>query len=254
MAENAEDDSKLRTQHAFEAVQMLRSLETNTDGLSDALTKIRKLKEEVHQRDKQIREFVIELNAQNEIVAENAVLRRRLGIPDEEIIETKGYLARQKRFSKINDRLTLQLRASEEMRLQLKIEKNDMKRKINDMQAQLCSEAASVSNAETTSSVTTEYSRNTKIKNEFKECENCQATYNVYDSIKFCRNCIMKHQSSLCGNCISKAKITASENVELIKKISKIESDHRSITDENEELRDGLIDILEKLSKLTINY
>lgn len=253
MMENAEDDSKLRTQHAYEAVQALRSFETSTDGLRDALTKINKLQDEVHQRDKQIREFVVELNAQNEIVAENAILRRRLGIPDEEIIETKGYLAKQKRISKINDRLALQLRASEEMRLQLKIEKNDMKRKINELQAQFCSETMSVSNAETTSSVISENYENSKIKNEFKECENCQTTYNVYESIKFCRNCIMKHQSSLCGNCIAKAKITANENIELIKKISKIEIDHQSISDENEKLRNGLIDILEKMGKLTMN-
>lgn len=242
-----EADNLLKSKQAFEALETLKSYENSTDGLSDALKKIHKLQETVHQRDKQIHELVIELNAQNEILAENAVLRRRLGIPDEEIIETKGFLAKQKRFSKINDRLTLQLRASEEMRLQLKIEKNDLKRKINELEGKIEGE-----NCENSSSPSTFSSENSK--NECKECENCHAIYNVYESIKFCRNCIMKHDSNLCSNCIANAKAAMSENGELIKKIEKLESEFEKIFGENEKLRNGLDEIFDKLRSYEGDY
>lgn len=109
---------------AFEAVETLRSYETSEDGLADALKKINKLQEGIHQRDKQIHDLVVELNSANEIVAENCVLRKKLGIPEDEIVSTKTFYAKQRKFAKINERLLLKLRASEEMRLQLKIEKN----------------------------------------------------------------------------------------------------------------------------------
>lgn len=53
--------------------------------------------------------------------------RKRLGIPEDETVSTKSLTARQKKFEKINERMMLKLRASEEMRLQLKLDKNDLK-------------------------------------------------------------------------------------------------------------------------------
>lgn len=55
------------------------------------------------------------------------IRRKRLGIPEDEFVSTKSLSARQKKFEKINERLMLKLRASEEMRLQLKLDKNDLK-------------------------------------------------------------------------------------------------------------------------------
>jgi hypothetical protein len=250
--ETTEADNVLKAKQAFEAIETLKTYENSTDGLADALRKIHKLQETIHQRDKQIEEFVIELNAQNEIVAENAVLRRRLGIPEEEIIETKGFLAKQKRFAKVNDRLMLKLRASEEMRLQLKIEKNDLKRKIDDLQARLSGDVRT-NHREMSSSATSVSSESTKLdskngKVELKECENCHMSYNIYESLKYCRTCINKQQTNFCENCTANVKVTANENMELVKKLAKLEIDHQSIIDENEKLRDGLNDILWKLS------
>jgi hypothetical protein len=244
MIEATEADNILKAKQAFDAMEALKSYENSTDGLADAVRKIHKQQESIAQKDKQIHELVVELNSQNEILAENSILKRRLGIPDEEIIETKGFLAKQKRFAKINDRLMLQLRASEEMRLQLKIDKNDLKRKINELQARLNGDV--VSSLETSSSVTSESSQSDtkKPKIEFRECENCHATYNLYESIKYCRNCITKN---LCDNCTANVKTTSSENVELARKIARLEIDYQSVVDENEKLRDGLNEILEKM-------
>lgn len=248
MIEATEADNLLKAQQSFEAMEALKAYENGTDGLADKVQKILKLQETIAQRDKQIHELVVEVNDQSEIAAQNAILKRRLGIPDEELIETKGFLAKQKRFAKINDRLVLQLRASEDMRLQLKIDKNDLKRKINDLQARLSGEVAS--NPE--SSVTSESSENPQIdakqsKKEFRECENCHATYNVYESIKFCRNCIMRQHSNLCDNCTANVKVTSSENVELVRKIAKLEIDYQSVVDENEKLREGLREIFGRM-------
>lgn len=245
MIEATEADNILKAKQAFDAMEALKSYENSTDGLADAVRKIHKQQESIAQKDKHIHELVVELNCQNEIVAENAILKRRLGIPDEEIIETKGFLAKQKRFTKINDRLMLQLRASEEMRLQLKIDKNDLKRKINELQARLNGEV--VSSQEPSSSATSESSSQSdakKSKIDFRECENCHATYNLYESIKYCRNYITRN---LCDNCTGNVKATSSENVELARKITKLDIDYQSVIDENEKLRDGLSEILEKI-------
>lgn len=55
------------------------------------------------------------------------LFRKRLGISDDEAIPTHSVLSKQRKIEKVNERLALKLRASEEMRLQLKLEKNDLK-------------------------------------------------------------------------------------------------------------------------------
>ena len=57
----------------------------------------------------------------------------------------------------------------------------------------------------------------------------------------------MKQNSNLCENCVSKFKVSSDENIELIKKIAKLEVDYKSVAEENENLRIGLNEILEKL-------
>lgn len=262
MLQIAEDDNFLKSKQAFEAIETLRSYENSQDGLADALKKIHSLQEAVFQRDKQIHEFVTELNAQNEVAAENSILRKRLGISDDEIVETKAFLAKQKRYAKINDRLMLKLRASEELRLQLKIDKNDLKRKISELEARLNNDGdenlnSTSGSTSTSSNVADKGKKGSNRKEsrvEMRQCENCSITYNVYESLKYCRNCIMKHNSNLCENCTANLKVTSSENIELIKKMAKLEIDYQSITDENENLRVGLNEILEKLRDYEGNF
>lgn len=246
MLELAENDNMLKAKQAFEAIQTLKSYENSEDGLADALKKIHKLQENVHQRDKQIHEFVVELNEQNEVVAENAILRKRCGISEDEVTDTKAFLAKQKKFAKINDRLMLKLRASEEIRLQLKIDKNGLKRRIEHLESQVGDRSATLSGS-AASLEEPKRVRKTSSLVEIKQCQTCFDTYNVFDSVKFCKNCIMKQNSNLCDNCVSKFKVSSDENIELIKKITKLEIDHQSVTEENENLRVGLNEILEKL-------
>lgn len=245
MLEMAEDDNVLKAKQAFEAIEALRSYENSEDGLSDALRKIHRLQEDVHQRDKQIHELVVELNAQNEVVAENAILRRRAGIPEEEMIETKGYLAKQKRFAKINDRLMLKLRASEEMRLQLKIDKNDLKRRIAQLESQTGDRSTLTGSIASLEGLKT--ARKSSSTADMKQCESCLDTFNVFDAVKFCKGCMKKQNTNLCDNCVTKFKVSSDENIELIKKIAKLEIDYKSVTEENDNLRIGLNEILEKL-------
>lgn len=243
MLQLAENDNILKAQQSFEAIEMLRAYENSEDGLSDALKKIHKLQEHLSQRDQQIHDLVVDLNSTNEVVAENCILRKKLGIPEDECIDTKGLLAKQRKYAKINDRLVLKLRASEEMRLQLKIDKNDLRRKIAELELypKQRDEKQSVE-AEEKCQVKCDGS-----PKEIKHCDNCRVQYNVYESLKYCRSCIMKQNSNLCDNCMRNFKISSNENIELIKKITKLEIDHQNVSEENENLRAGLNEILEKL-------
>lgn len=251
MLTEVETDNLLKSKQAFEAFETLKSYENSTDGLADALKKIHQLQENCHQKDIQIKDHVRELNAQHEVIAENAILRRRCGVPDDEIIETKAFFAKQKRYAKANERLTLKLRASEEMRLQLKLDKNDLKRRIAvlEMGEPANNVRESISSIDDNSAgKRRKSSLSTPIVDEIKECEACSNSFNVLDSIKFCKNCIRRqNSSSLCDNCVSKFKTSNDENMELLRKIAKLEIDHKSISEENENLRIGLNEIFEKL-------
>ncbi|EAT42669.1 AAEL005809-PA, partial [Aedes aegypti] len=134
---NVEEDNMLKSKQAVEAIEALRRYESGEEGLANALKKIYRLHEKVNVRDKQIRELVAEINLANEIAMENAVLRCRLGISEDEAIPTHSVLSKQRKIEKVNERLALKLRASEEMRLQLKLEKNDLKRKLFQMSESL---------------------------------------------------------------------------------------------------------------------
>lgn len=250
MLVGVENENLLKSQQAHEAFEALKSYENSTDGLADALKKIHQLQESCHLKDLQIKDFVKELNAQNEVVAENAILRRRCGLPEDEIIETKAFLAKQKRNAKINERLTLKLHASEEMRLQLKLDKNELKRRIAVLESGNKESFSSVDEGEHETSTRRRQSSTSipAVIDEIKKCEACCSSFNVLDSIKFCRNCIRRQNSStLCDNCVSKFKTSNDENMELLRKIAKLEVNHKSIADENANLRIGLNEILEKL-------
>jgi centrosomal protein CEP290 len=235
-----EDDNLLKSKQAFEAIEALRSYENNEDGLSVALKKIHQLQESLHRKDKQIQELVHELNSANEVAAENYILRKKLGIPEDEIIHTKSFFAKQRKFAKINERLLLKLQASEEMRLQLKIDKNDLRRKIAKLKEQLAGRQPTTQSGsesenqdqQSTHESEENFSRGNILKRDsstIQLCENCQSQYSMLESIKFCRGCIAK------------------QNMELVKKIQKLEVDHKNVMEENDNLRLGMQEILEKL-------
>ncbi|XP_059612733.1 centrosomal protein cep290 [Phlebotomus argentipes] len=124
-----EEDNVLKAKQSLEAIDALRQYESGTDGLPQALLKIASLERKIKSRDKQICTLVEELNTLHNLASENVVLRKKLGIAEDEFISTTSIHAKQRKLEKLVERLQLKLRASEEMRLQLKLEKNDLKRR-----------------------------------------------------------------------------------------------------------------------------
>ena len=154
---------------------------------------------------------------------ENSILRKKLGIPDDEVIPTNSILAKQKKIEKLNERLTLKLRASEEMRLQLKLEKNDLKRKISTL------------------------SRNDNLQSiestvEYKNCDKCLAQYDLNASLRNCKSCEFRRNLSYCNLCVQSLNINEDNS-----KITEIETKYSSVIEENENLRIGMHEILQKL-------
>lgn len=127
MLANVEEDNALKSKQSVEALGALRMYESGKDGLPQALKKINELQHKVSSRDKQIRALIMEVNNANEVTLENSVLRKKLGIPDDDTVPTDSLTAKHRKIQKINERLSLKLRASEEMRLQLKLEKTELK-------------------------------------------------------------------------------------------------------------------------------
>ncbi|GAB0100854.1 Centrosomal protein cep290 [Sergentomyia squamirostris] len=202
-----EEDNVLKARQALEAIEALRQYESGSDGLPQALIKIASLERKIKSRDKQIVALVGELNTLQNLSSENAVLRKKLGIADDEFISTTSFHAKQRKLEKLVDRLQLKLRASEEMRLQLKLEKNDLKRKLSSRSG----------------------GDDDPIE-DVKICEKCLKSFTPEDNI--------------CGNCISSESDKEPENE---KKIKQLEDNYRLVVDENENLRVGMHEILHKL-------
>lgn len=127
MLQKAEEDSCLKAKQAMEAAKALSAYQKGEDGLMSALRKCSSLENKLQSRDKQIRALVMELNSMHEIAQENTLLRKRLNIPEDVVITAKNLQAKERSKEKMIEKLTLKLRASEEMRLQLKMEKSDLK-------------------------------------------------------------------------------------------------------------------------------
>lgn len=127
MLERAEEESAIKAKQAMEATKTLAAFQCGEDGLLPALRRCSALESKLQSRENQIRTLITELNSMHEIGQENSFLRKRLNIPDDAIISTKNLAAKERNKSKIIDRLNLKLRASEEMRLQLKLEKSDLR-------------------------------------------------------------------------------------------------------------------------------
>lgn len=72
---DVEDDNRVKSKQAVEAIEALRRYENGEEGLASALKKVHRLQEKVNSRDKQIRQLISEINLANEIAIENGVLR-----------------------------------------------------------------------------------------------------------------------------------------------------------------------------------
>uniref|UniRef100_A0A1B0BPV2 Centrosomal protein cep290 n=1 Tax=Glossina palpalis gambiensis TaxID=67801 RepID=A0A1B0BPV2_9MUSC len=133
MLERAEEECAIKAKQAMEATKSLAAFQCGEDGLLPALRRCSALESKLQSRENQIRSLITELNSMHEIGQENSFLRKRLNIPDDAIISTKNLAAKERNKGKIIDRLNLKLRASEEMRLQLKLEKSDLRKEILEL-------------------------------------------------------------------------------------------------------------------------
>ncbi|XP_035906376.1 centrosomal protein cep290 [Anopheles stephensi] len=271
---DVEDDNRLKSRQAVEAIEALRRYENGEEGLASALKKVNRLQEKVNSRDKQIRQLIAEINLANEIAIENGVLRKRLGIDDDEVVATSSILAKQKKIAKVNERLALKLRASEEMRLQLKLEKNDLKRQLAALAQTVKRQAKERSSEQDADqqpapspsspsgqSVAEVDGIDSPISdvNAVKFCEKCLKQYNLSDSMKHCRACIFRHSFNYCDRCVGQLKMNfdddrekgapphANVNDSSYQRIVELEKQYITVLEENENLRDGMHDILEKL-------
>ncbi|XP_050073275.1 centrosomal protein cep290 [Anopheles maculipalpis] len=264
---DVEDDNRLKSRQAVEAIEALRRYENGEEGLASALKKVNRLQEKVNTRDKQIRQLISEINLANEIAIENSVLRKRLGIDDDEVIATSSILAKQKKIAKVNERLALKLRASEEMRLQLKLEKNDLKRQLAALAQIVKRQATDKGNGHDADQPQPSPSPSGQSVlevdgisdvNAIKFCEKCLKQYNLSDSMKHCKACIFRHSFNYCDKCVGQLNMNfdddrtkqPSHNSEIdsnYRRMAELEKQYITVMEENENLRDGMHEILEKL-------
>ncbi|XP_016994181.3 centrosomal protein Cep290 [Drosophila takahashii] len=134
MLEAAEQDNVLKSKQALHALSALESYKRDEDGLVPALRRCSGLEQKLAARDKQLRSYIQELNSLHEVVQENELLRRQLNIPDDVAILAKNVHSKQRNKDKQIERLTLKLRTSEELRLQLKLDKSELRRKLLELQ------------------------------------------------------------------------------------------------------------------------
>ncbi|XP_068142544.1 LOW QUALITY PROTEIN: centrosomal protein Cep290 [Drosophila tropicalis] len=133
--DTCEADNVLKSKQALHALNALESYKRGEDGLIPALRRCSGLEQKLAEREKQLRGYVQELNAMHEIGQENELLRRKLNIPEDTIVlASKNARAKQRNKDKQIERLMLKLRTSEELRLQLKLDKSEMRRQLMERQ------------------------------------------------------------------------------------------------------------------------
>ncbi|XP_030372210.1 centrosomal protein cep290 [Scaptodrosophila lebanonensis] len=137
LLESTEQDNVLKSKQALHAINALEAYKRGEDGLVPALRKCSALEQKLAEQNKQLRSYVHELNAMHELAQENSLLRRRLNIPDDVVVLVKNSRAKERNKDKLIERLTLKLRTSEELRLQLKLDKSELRRKLLELQQQL---------------------------------------------------------------------------------------------------------------------
>lgn len=226
----AEEDSGLKAQQALEALDALNAFKSGQDGLKQTLQKNANLQAQLVARDKQIREFIVQVNGTQHVSQENVVLRRRLGLPDDETVDTNSLAAKQRKSDKVNERLTLKLRASEEMRLQLKLDKNDLKRKLAQMQAG--------NNVIETITDTAD---------DLRMCEQCLKQYKP--SQVQCKTCAERKDRNCCSQCCddSPKDEKAEQQTATASEWEELSARYSLVIDENENLRIGMHEILQQL-------
>ncbi|EDW39441.1 GL16844 [Drosophila persimilis] len=145
--EDERDGLKSKTKELGEEIRQLelrlreaaQQAEASDKDSSDPLSELDKqdtLLQNIDTKNKHIKRLlkeIEELNSLNEVLQENALLRRRLNIPEDVVVLAKNTRAKQRNKDKQIERLMLKLRTSEELRLQLKLEKSELRRKLLEL-------------------------------------------------------------------------------------------------------------------------
>lgn len=121
-----EEENVIKSKQAMEAIETLSKYENGEEGLPEALKRITELERKIRVRDKDIKELVKQINRSQDVARENIALREQVGIDESEVVPTTFIEAKMRKLEKANERLTLKLRASEEMRLKMKLERNEL--------------------------------------------------------------------------------------------------------------------------------
>lgn len=218
---NVETDNVVKAKQAYDAIEALKGYEKGQYGLPEALVKINHLQDKISARDKQIKELITDVNQASELAMENCILRKRLNIPLDEVISTKNFVAKQKRYEKLNEKLNLKLRGYEEMLLQLKLERNDLRRKL----------------AGDSSSYRKKHHGKKTTENVIDDDEDLSTDLSSQQEQKLCEKCLRKISS--------KAK-EVQKTVET-ENYKKLRESYDRIMEENENLRLGMHEILQQL-------
>ncbi|XP_055843568.1 centrosomal protein cep290 isoform X2 [Episyrphus balteatus] len=208
LLEKSEEDNMLKSKQAVQAISALEAYQQGEDGLSNALKTIGKLEQKLDAREKHIRELVFELNSLHELSNENTLLRKKLNIPDDVVIMAKNRAAKERSKDKQIERLTLKLRSSEELRLQLKLEKSDLRKQL--IQLQKSQNQTPASSPENLSPI--------------------------------------KQRSEIyCDNCLKNIPVLPNNDLIMQDVIKEWENKYHDVVEENENLRSGMHEILEKI-------
>lgn len=163
-------------------------------------------------------------------MTQNFSFRKRLGIPIDDVISTKNFVAKQKRFEKVNEKLTLKLRAYEEMLLQLKLERNELRRELASDKPQKVKRKKR--RMETGAGDT--------LENVIDDDDDLSSSEDP-NSTEICEKCFKQYESNSklksCPSCYPKSKVDAKV----------LKENYEKVLEENENLRIGMHEILHKL-------
>ncbi|KAL9904116.1 centrosomal protein 290kDa [Glossina fuscipes fuscipes] len=260
MLERAEEECAIKAKQAMEATKSLAAFQCGEDGLLPALRRCSALESKLQSRENQIRSLITELNSMHEIGQENSFLRKRLNIPDDAIISTKNLAAKERNKGKIIDRLNLKLRASEEMRLQLKLEKSDLRKEILELKQLLLTASNNTAADRDKSSEILAEEDHGIIESTEMNSKDDTPPYQTLEINKLTRKSPTKEigevddsnntpEASLavtvCTHCHGNYKIELQDPGNT----GGMDMKYQDIAQENEILRQGMLEILEKLKE-----
>ncbi|XP_065360391.1 centrosomal protein Cep290 [Calliphora vicina] len=241
MLQKAEEDSCLKAKQAMEATKALTAYQKGEDGLMPALRKCSSLENKLQSRDKQIRALVMELNSMHEIAQENTLLRKRLNIPEDVVITAKNLQAKERSKEKMIEKLTLKLRASEEMRLQLKMEKSDLRKQLLDLKQNTNTPSSpEVEENKTPKTPIKTHNKSPKAKTELYSTSSMgKEVGEVEDSSNSRETSLMV---TVCSQCQGNLRVELQDSND-----HDLQAKYQEILQENDILRQGMLEILEKL-------